>query len=178
MKKLIFLSVALVLVMSSCEKAAKLFFKPFESPLNFNVTVNPVSNTSTQQELGSTTVSYNLDQVVKDETDDQFGADIIGSMYLNQIAITALDGNASNNLGNFESISLSLSNGSGTPVILGPFAVPSGTTNALTITVPDSPNIKPFFSGQNVNFVLLGKAKTATTQPLSLRVSATIKFDK
>lgn len=162
----------------SCDKAAKLLFKPFESPLNFDVAIAPVSNTTQQQTLGSTSVSYNLDAEVKKNTDNNFGADIIGSMYLNQVAITLNNANSSNNLSNFESISLQVSTGSSTPVVLGPFAVPAGATNMATFTVANSPNIKPFFSGSNVNFSLLGKARTATTITLQSRVSATIKFDK
>lgn len=180
MKKM-FLSLSLVaglLSFSSCEKAKNLLFKPFESPLNVDFNINPVSNTTTSATLGSTTVNYDLNAEVKRETDNAFDGSIIGSMYLNKVAITLSNTDATNNLSNFETVSLSVSTGSATPVVIGPFTVPSGATNSAEFTVANSPNVRQFFNGSSVNFSLIGKARTATTKVLPARVSATIKFDK
>jgi hypothetical protein len=167
-----------VLGFTSCDKAEKLLFQPFESPLNFDVAIDPVSNTTTLQSLGSTTVSYNLDEEVSSNTGGELDGSVVGAMYLNEVAITLSNSDAANDLSNFESVTLSVGSGSTTPVVFGPFAIPEGATSAASFTVANSPDIKPFFSGSNVNFVLSGKAKTATTKTLQSSISATLKFDK
>lgn len=180
MKKFLFaLTMAgATLSFSSCDKAKALLFEPFESPLNVDFNINPVSNTTAMTTLGNTTVNYDLNAEVKKETDNNFDGSIIGTMFLNRIAITLSNTDANNNLSNFETITMSVSSGSSTPVTIGPFTVPAGATTQAEFAVPNSPNIRPFFNGTTVNFVLMGKAKTATTRTLPARVSATIKFDK
>jgi hypothetical protein len=179
MKKLLFLSTCMIAVvgMSSCKKAAELLFKPFESPLNFDVNINPVA-AGTQSNLGTTVVNYDLNAEIKSATDNQFDASFIGQMYINQVAISLTNADATNDLKNFESLSLTVSSGSGTPIILGPFPVPSTATTQFSFDVPNSPNIRPYFNGSNVTFVLSGKVKTATTKTLQAHIGATIKFDK
>lgn len=178
MKKSIFFvaAIAFVAALPSCEKAAALLFKPFESPLNFSFTLTPSAAGETKT-LGTTTVNYNLDAEIKAATQNQFGAGVVKEMYINQIAIALSNSNAANNLSNFESISLAVSSNGGTPIVLGPFAVPATATSSHTITVANSPNIRSYFNGQNVTFEIIAKTKTATTIPLQATVSATIKFD-
>ncbi|HEX8334392.1 MAG TPA: hypothetical protein VF622_17345 [Segetibacter sp.] len=179
MKKQILLIAAFTIaaVLPSCEKAAGLLFQPFESPLNFNVALSSSAAGETKT-LGSTVVSYNLDSEIKTATQNKFGADFITQMYINQIAISLTNSTQTNNLSNFESISLSVSSSGGTPVVLGPFAIPSTATTSHSVAVTNSPNIRPYFNGQNVTFSIIGKTKTATTITLQANVGATIKFDK
>ena len=162
---------------SSCDKIEDALFKPFESPLNFEVTIPVITNTSSEVNMGQTIVRYNLDSIIKKNTGDVFGADVVGSMYINQIGIQLLDNNASNHLGNFDYVKLAVSSG-GTPAVFGPFNIPAGAAASAAFTTSNSPNIKPFFSGSNVIFAMNGKANKATTQPLRARISATIRFEK
>lgn len=167
-----------VLALTSCEKAAQLLFKPFESPLNFNVTIPVISSTANETSMGSSNVAFNLDEEVKEHTDGKLDGDVVGAMYINQVAITLTDSDGNNNLSNFEYVTVSVSSGSSTPVVYGPFTVPNGATTTASFTVANSANIKPFFSGSTVKFELRGKAKKATTKTLQANVGATIKFDK
>ena len=176
MKKALFLASAFALsaILPSCDKAAELLFKAFESPLSFNVTLPP---TAAGEIRATNTVSYNLDAEIKAKTNNQFGADFVKAIYINQIAVTLNNSNATNNLSNFESISLAVSSNGGAPVVLGPFVVPATATTTHTFTVANSPNIRPYFNGQNVTFEVIGRTKTATTIPLQATVAATLKFD-
>jgi hypothetical protein len=179
MKKLFSLAAVagIALVFASCEKIEKALFKPFESPLSFEVTIPVISNTTSEVDMGQTQVGYNLDSVIRKNTEDVFGADIVGAMYIHEIGIQLLDPNASDDLGNFDYVKLSVSSG-GTPVVMGPFAIPAGAGTRASFTVANSPNIKPFFGSSNVSFQMSGKANKATTQILRARVSATIRFEK
>lgn len=179
MKKCILLSLVAFasLSISSCKKIQSALFKPFESPLNFEVTIPVITSTTAEVNMGETTVQYNLDSIIRKNTGDAFGADIVGAMYINEIGIQLLDNNEANNLGNFDYVKLSVSSG-GTPAILGPFSIPAGANENASFSVSNSPNIKPFFNGSNVKFVMNGKANETTTQTLRARISATIRFEK
>jgi hypothetical protein len=179
MKKFITLSaVTLVtLLFASCDKIEKALFKPFESPLSFEVTIPVITNTTAEVSMGQSDVRYNLDSVIRKNTENVFGADIVGAMYISQIGIQLLDNGASGNLNNFDYVKLYVAS-NGTPAVFGPFSVPAGSTSSASFTVSNSPNIKPFFSGSTVTFSMSGKANKATTQTLRARVSATIKFEK
>ena len=180
MKKLFVLSALAfsTLAFTSCDKAEKLLFQPFESPLSVDVVIAQTSDTEIESTLGSNNLSFNLDEEVKAQTDGKVDGSVVGAMYLNEVAITLLDGDEANNLSNFEYVTLSVTSGSSTPVVFGPFQISEGTTNTASFTVQNSPNIKPFFTGSNVNFTLRGKAKTATTRDINSEIRATIKFDK
>lgn len=172
-------AVTAVLGLSSCDKAEKLLFKPFESPLNFDITIPVISSTSTETSMGSTTVSYNIDSLIKAKTNNTFDGSIVGSMYIQQVAITITDPVDNNNsLSNFNYVKMNVSQGGGLPLILGPFNVTPGAQIQDSYGVTDGPNIRPLFNGSAVNFTLVGKANKVTTKELHARVSATVKFDK
>lgn len=180
MRKLSFLSVLVlsITLLASCDKVEKLLFQPFESPLNFDVPIDVVDNTTAETVLGGTTVSYNLNEEIKAETDGKLDGSVVNAMYLREVAIDLSNADAENNLGNFEYVKLAVWTGNSTPIVFGPFAITSTATNTATFTIPNSPNIKQFFTGSNVNFELRGKAHTATTKVLESNIGATIKFDK
>jgi len=169
---------SVTLGLSSCEKLEDALFKPFQSPLSFDVTIPVISETNVEKQMGETVVRYNLDSVIRANTANVFGADIVGAMYIKEIGIQLQNSDAANDLGNFDYVKLSVASGGGTPMVMGPFNIPATTTNAITLPAPPSINILPFFSGSNVTFKLSGKANTATTKALTARVSATISFEK
>ena len=181
MKKVfLFLAVAATAAfgLTSCEKIEDALFKPFQSPLSFDVTIPVIAETNVEKQMGETVVRYNLDSVIRANTGNVFGADIVGAMYVKDIAIQLQNSDAGNNLSNFDYVKLSVASGNGTPVIMGPFNIPATTTTSVSFPVTTSINILPFFSGSNVSFKLSGKANKATTKTLTARISATISFEK
>ena len=179
MKKLIVLSaVSLCLFSISCSKAEKLLFQPFESPLSVDVAIDPVTSTDVESSLGESTVNFDLDQEVKDATNGKVDGGVVGAMYIKEVAVSLENPDEANNLSNFEYVSLSVKSGSSTPVVFGPFALTANDYNQASFTVENSPNIKQFFTGSNVQFELRGKAKNQTDVTILSKVSATIRFDK
>jgi hypothetical protein len=180
MKKLMSLSVVLfvILAFGSCEKAAKLLFKPFESPLNFEIEIPVVSSTTEETALGATTISYNLEEEIRKNTEQQFGADIVGAMYISNVAITLLESGPGNDLRNFDYLQLNVSSGAASATNFGPFQLPGSAVTTATFPVSGSANVKPFFSGANVHFTMRGKANKATSRTLRARISATLRFEK
>jgi hypothetical protein len=128
--------------------------------------------------MGQTNVQYNLDSVIRKNTGNVFGSDIVGNMYIKEIGLELLDNDGSNNLSKFDYVKLSVSSGGSTPVLFGPYNVPAGTYSSTIFSVSNSPNIKSFFNGAAVTFSMSGKANTATTKTLRAKVSATLRFEK
>lgn len=180
MKGLLILAAILLSVISfsSCDKAAKLLFQPFESPLNVNVSIPVVTTTEVESSLGETNVDFNLDEEVKKNTDGKVDGSVVGAMYLNEVGISLLNPDETNNLSNFEYVTLAVSSSGSTPVVFGPFQIPANSTANATFGVSNSPNIKPYFNGADVKFILRGKAKSQTDKILETTIGATIKFDK
>jgi hypothetical protein len=181
MKKVLLtaMSAAALFSFSSCDKAEKLLFQPFESPLNFEITIPVVNTTTAETSMGSTTVSYNLDNEIKNATNNMFDGSVVEKMYIKDVAITILDQtDADNSLGNFDYVKLNVATNGGTPVVFGPLNMPANSNTQASFTIANSPNIRPYFNGASVDFSLTGKANKVTTRTLRARVSATIRFDK
>lgn len=180
MKRFIVLSAVTLtaLIFSSCDKIESALFKPFESPLSFEVTVPVITNTTSEVSMGQTNVQYNLDSVIRKNTGNVFGADIVGNMYIKEIGLELLDSDGSNNLSKFDYVKLSVSSGGSTPALFGPYNISAGSVTNTIFSVSNSPNIKPFFSGSAVTFNMTGKANTATTKTLRAKISATLRFEK
>jgi hypothetical protein len=180
MKKLMLLPIVILTMLPfvSCDKVEKLLFKPFESPLNFEIEIPAINSTEVETSFGATTVSYNLEDEIRKNTSDKFGADIVGAMYINNVAITLLDSDQDNDLSNFDYINLNVSSGSATPAVFGPFNIPAGSMTSATFPVSNGVNIRPYFNDATFNFSMTGKANKVTTRTLKARISATIKFEK
>jgi hypothetical protein len=174
---LILSAVAVVAVFASCDKAAEMLFKSFEAPLNFNVSMDPAV-AGMQANLGTTTVNYNLDAEVKKATSDQFDGSIVKQIYVSKIDINLSNADQTNKLSSFESLSVTFGTNASNTVVLGPFPIPASATSSYLIDSINCPNIRQFFNGSNVNFVVSGKAKTSTNKTLQAAVTATLKFDK
>lgn len=135
---------------TSCDKVEKLLFKTFESPLSFDIEIPVISTTESETEMGSTTVFYNLDQEIKKNAGDKFGADIVGAMYINNLAVTLLESDQDNDLSNFDYIKLAVSTAGSAPATFGPFNISSGSINSTSFKVSERTNIRPYFNGSNV----------------------------
>jgi hypothetical protein len=179
MKKSNFLLSVLAIsaVLVSCDKAAEILFKSFEAPINFNISMDPAV-AGLQATLGTSTVNYNLDAEVKKATSDQFSGNIIKQMYIKTIDIKLTNADQANNLSNFETLTVKFGTNPSDTVVLGPFLIPSSAYANHTIPVPNCPNIRNYFNGANVSFVVSGKAKTSTNKVLNAAVTTTLTFDK
>src|SRR6476620_3448971 len=164
MKKLVVLPVIILGLLSfaSCDKVEKLLFKPFESPLNVEIEIPAINSTEAETSFGAATVNYNLDEEIRKNTSDKFGADIVGAMYISNVAITLLDSDQDNNLSNFDYINLNVSSGSASPATFGPFNIPGGSMLSASFPVTNGVNIRPYFNDPTIHFSMTGKANKTT----------------
>lgn len=163
---------------SSCEKLEDAIFESFQAPISFEVSIPVVTNTTSEVALGETAVRFNLDSMIRVQTGNVFGADVVGNMQIKEIGMEVIEGNATSNLANFAYVKMSVAASGTTPVEMGPFSIPTTATGSVSFPVNNSFNIKSLFSGSTVNFKVIGKARTATTQTMKVRVNTMIAFDR
>jgi len=80
-------------------------------------------------------------------------------------------------VGNFDRRRVRFGNGNG-GLVLAPFALPATAVSNYTIPVANCPNIREYFNGSTVNFIVSGRARKATNKTLQATGTATITFDK
>ncbi len=181
MKKVFLLmavAVTAVLTLASCEKLKDAIFEAFETPYSFEVSVPVVTNTTSETTFGESNVRFNLDSIIRANTGNVFGADIIGNVQIKEVAFEVIEGNATSNLTNFAYVKMEVAANGTTPVVMGPYSIPPTATSSASFPVSNSFNIKSLFSGSTVNFKITGKARTATTQTMKVRVNTLIAFDR
>ena len=164
--------------LSSCEKLKDAIFQSFETPYGFDVTIPVVTNTSSEISFGEANVRFNLDSIIRANTGNVFGADVVGNVQVKEVAFEVKEGNATSNLANFEYVKLNVAASNASPIIMGPYNIPASASSSISFPVTSSFNVKSLFSGASVNFKVTGKARTATTQPMKVRVNMLLGFDK
>ena len=172
------MAVATTTFFASCEKLKDAVFEAFEAPYSFDVNIPIVTNTSSEITLAETNVRFNLDSIIRANTGNVFGANIIGDVRIKEVGFEVLEGNANTNLTNFAYVKMEVGASGGTPTVMGPFNIPSTATSSVSFPVGNSFNIKSLFSGTTVNFKISGKATKATTQIMKVRVNTLMAFDK
>lgn len=179
-KRFLFLTVAAtaLFTLSSCEKLKDSLFEAFEIPYSFEVDIPVVTNTTTELTLAETAVRFNLDSVIRANTANVFGADVVGNVQMKELAFEVIEGNATSNLTNFSYVKMEVSSGSSTPVVIGPFNIPSTATSSVSFPVTNSFNVKSLFSGATSNFKITGKAQKETTQVMKVRINTKLAFDR
>ncbi len=167
-------------VINSCKKEEEeqqQEFQSFESPVTVQFTIPVVANTTSDASLSLNPIRYNVDSVIKANTNNKFDSRAVGAIYMNQIEVTLLNPDANNNTANFENAKLAINNSS-TPVIVGTVSLPDTYGTRATLQSSTNVNLKPYISSNNINFSITGKARRATTIPLQALLNAKFVFEK
>lgn len=168
------LVMAMIIGLSSCEKVKDALFPGFETSLaNFEITVPVVVNTDVENSLGSTVVNFNLDSIMRANTDNKFGVDNLGSVKVKMIEVEVLNGDEQNNISNFETLKMTLASDQFSSLV-----------SLVNLTIPDvdqkliingnDTELKTYLTGSELTYSLSGKARRETTKELQLSVSVTL----
>lgn len=164
-------------VITSCQKIKDAFFNPIESPLSVDIIIPVTENTASETSLGTSTVSFNLDSIIKKNTGNVFSLKNINSVKIKDLAINLINPDQSNNLANFENAAVTFyTNTRSTPVTIATATIPDSYTKSLIIPTNNT-DIKGHLDGTQMTFNLFGKARRATTIPLTARISITLKSE-
>lgn len=181
MKKLRLLSAAFVLLSistSSCKKIVSAVFP------GTDVTIPPVALTlppvlavtASEQNFGSYVQQINLDSTIRASTAGVFGANVVSTINIKQVTISLSNGDALNNLSNFESgrVTLTASNNN-VPIELFNITFPDTNISTYTFTPPNNVELLPYLKGGSVTYTVYGKSRRITSKPLQMQVSVIVR---
>jgi len=179
-KALLTLMVAgtLITVTSSCKKVVTSLFPGIDVRVpDVELTVPPIiAVPNSEMSLGNFTTAFNLDSAIKASTNNVFNINDIASVKVKRVTITLQNGDNFNNLANFKSARVTM-NGDGTETNILSVNIPDAQSNSITVDATDSPDLKRFLSGGQINYTVYGTVRRPTTKSLNMVVSTTIRVE-
>lgn len=179
MKKL-FITVSLIgalIGITSCNKIKDALFPAIDVELpafQFSIPAIPFVLNS-EASLGSFTMKFNLDSIIRANTAGAFGAGAVSTVKVKQMVISIPNGDQLNNLANFESARFTFSsNTKTTPAEILSITFPDTYSTSTTFTPTDSPELKEYLSGSELTYTLYGKARRITTKSLTFNIQVTL----
>lgn len=183
MKKIIIpILAAIVMVtgISSCKKVISTLFQGMDVNLPaVQVTIpSVIAVTPSEFPLGSFSMHFNLDSIVKASTAGVFGVNSVSSIKVKQISIIINNADQLNNLSNFESARITLqSNMDNNPAELFSITFPDSYATTFTTTPVNSPELLSYLKGSDIMYNVYGKMRRITTKPLSITIEVTIRVN-
>lgn len=183
MKKIIISFLAafvLIAGISSCKKIVSALFQGMDvNAPQVQVTIPTIITISPNEfPLGSFSMHFNLDSIIKANTADVFGVNSVSSIKVKQISISITNADQVNNLANFESARITLqSNSDSNPAELFSINFPDSYAASFTSTTINSPDLLPYLKGSDITYNLFGKMRRITTKPLNITVAVTLRVN-
>ncbi|HEY8690702.1 MAG TPA: hypothetical protein VIM07_15805 [Chitinophagaceae bacterium] len=180
MKKIFisFLAAIVLLAAVSCKKIVSALFQGMDVNVpEVQVTIPTViAVTPNEVSLGSFSLHFNLDSIIKANTAGVFGVNSVSSIKVKQISITINNADQLNNLSNFERARITLqSNSDSNPAELFSINFPDSYASSFTYTPVNSPDLLPYLKGSDITYNIFGKMRRITTKPLNMTVAVTLR---
>ena len=179
MKKVLISVSLLIFIIAgmSCNKIKDAIFPSIDVNLpafQFRVPAIPIV-LSSEASLGSFTMNFNLDSIIRANTAGAFGAGAVSTIKVKKMVITVSNGDAANNLANFESARFTFSsNTKTTPAELVSINFPDTFATTYMAEPASSPELKEYLAGTQLTYSLFGKARRITSKPLDFSVAITL----
>ena len=179
MKKVLISVSLLIFVIAgmSCNKIKDAIFPSIDVNLpafQIRVPAIPIVLNS-EASLGSFTINFNLDSIIRANTAGAFGAGAVSTIKVKKMVISVSNGDAANNLANFESARFTFSsNTKTTPAELVSITLTDTFTTSYTAEPTSSPELKEYLTGTQLTYSLFGKARRTTSKPLNFSVAITL----
>lgn len=179
MKKVLISVSLLIFVIAgmSCNKIKDAIFPSIDVNLpafQIRVPAIPIVLNS-EASLGSFTINFNLDSIIRANTAGAFGAGAVSTIKVKKMVISVSNGDAANNLANFESARFTFSsNTKTTPAELVSITLTDTFATSYTAEPTSSPELKEYLTGTQLTYSLFGKARRTTSKPLNFSVAITL----
>ena len=165
-------------VFSSCNKVASVLATATGiswSGVDMTIAVPAESDTTVPANVGTGTFSYNLDSLIKSQTNKLLKLSNIDTFEIIGCLLTITNPDANNNFANFETAQLSFSTRYNSTVVnMGEIDNnPDSYATTLSVPVNKTVNLKTYISplgNTTFNYSLFGKLRRATTASLTVNV--------
>ena len=174
--------IVLMLIVSifSCKKIIASIFSGLEFNLpnmSVNIPAVPIV-TAGEVQFGTITQNINLDSVVKANTGNSFGADVVKAVSIKSITITIPNADDLNNLSNFQSARISLtSNSNSTSIDIANINFPDTNASTFVYTPASSTELVTYLKGSSLTYTLYGRNRRITTKTLTFTESVRLKVN-
>jgi hypothetical protein len=174
------LAIVIFASFSSCKKIVSTLFQGMDvNAPQVQVTIPTIiAVTPNEFSLGSYTMHFDLDSIIKANTAGVFGVNSVSSIKVKQISISISNADQLNNLANFESTRITLqSTSDSNPAELFSINFPDSYASSFTSTTINSPDLLPYLKGSDITYNLFGKMRRITTKPLNITVAVTLRVN-
>lgn len=170
------LTAGLAFTTTGCEAVKDALFQAFSARgIEETFTIPVISDTTLKVDFGTLKDEFNIDSIIKAETGGQFSLADIKKITVEEAKLTLLDADADNNFANFQEGWLTFNtNSNPTPVEIATGLNPDVYSEVWFLPPLTGVNLKDYMSGTELNYVVAGKARRATTKPLTCKLS--VKF--
>lgn len=167
----------LVAVSVSCKKIIRNIFQGIDADIpEFSVTIIPIPIALPFEIPIPLSQPFNLDSTVKANTGGVYGANDVTSVKVKQIVFNISDADSLNNLANFESVRVILSSDTkADTVTVASMNFPDKYASTATYTPVNSPELRPYLTGSQLNYIIFGKIRRATTKSLHFSIRVTLR---
>ncbi len=167
----------ITLTMGACSKIRDAIFPTIEvdlSAFQFTVPAFPVVLPN-EASLGSFSMNFNLDSIIRANTAGAFGAGAVSSLTVKKMVISITNADANNDLSNFETARFVLSSDAETaPAEIINVSFADTPAQSKTVEPASHPELKPYLLGKELTYTLFGKARRPTTKPLNFSIALTL----
>ncbi len=181
MKKIIIsfiLALAVFINLSSCKKIIGQIFPGLDvnvPEIQLTLPAIPIVPPN-EMSLGAYAVRFNLDSIIKANTNNIFDIGVVSSVKVKDITVSLSNADNLNNLSNFEFARVTLSSNTRTnPVNVATLNFPDSNLSSITIPQTDSPELLDHLKGTEITYNLFGKLRRRTIKPLNMVVLVTVR---
>lgn len=162
-------AVGLAFGAGSCKKLKSKLFQAFSANgASVDFTVPVIAVTGTKTDAGSVTHKLNIDSIIKAETGGTFGLKDIDKVTVEECRVKINNPDADNNFQNFEEAWVNLTTDANpTPLTLATGTIPDTYAEEFTIPAVSGADLKPYLTGNTLNYSYQARMRKATTQALN-----------
>ena len=169
--------IVLVAASVSCKKIIRNIFEGIDADIpEFSVTIIPIPIALPFEIPIPLSQPFNLGSTVKANTGGVYGANDVTSVKVKQIVFNLSDADSLNNLANFESVRVILSSDTKKDTVtVASMSFPDTYASSATYKPVNSPELRPYLTGKQLNYIILGKIRRATTKSLHFSILVTLR---
>ena len=177
MKFTVILLLLLFLLNTSCKEIKEKLLPAFTVNIpDIKLSVPPISFKQNKElPVGALKAHINMDSTIIANTAGAFGASSVSFVKIKNIMFVLSNGDAQNNLSNFESGRMRIYSDNDTAATdIASIVFPANFSDSLNVTPTNSPDISNYLRGSELNYNIFWKNRKTTTKRLNLIIRVTL----
>jgi hypothetical protein len=165
--------------LNSCEKLKDELFKAFSAnsgSVNFSIPI--ITDVTRQVKAGEVVQQYNIDSIIKAETNGTFGIDDIDRIIVEEVKVKVNNPDNDNNLANFEDGMVTLSSSMNpTPLTLATGPIADVYADEKVLPAVSGTDIKGYLKSNMLTYTYNAKLRRPTTKALDCTLNVKFRIE-